>query len=214
VNVPGPEVEEKKGEELLKKIVALAPAPKVLVLGGSLPGKKLPPPIPRDFYARVIDELKTKKPDVKVILDSRELELGHGVDKGPFIVKPNELEMSRLVRRELDSDKDFVTAAEQLLGRYTVEYFVISLGPRGCLVVGRNERYKVTPPEAVSLMRIGAGDAFVGGLAWSLAKGDPIDVAARYAVTVGTATVLSPASDLFRKEEVDKLLPKTAVERI
>lgn len=216
VNAAGPECEEKHGEALLKKVAGLAPAPRFVVLGGSLPGRKIPPGIPRDFYARLIDELK-KKPEVRVILDSRDLALGHGVDKGPFVVKPNELEMSRLAGRKetlLESDKELIAAAEELIRRYGVEWFVISTGARGCLVVGKTERYKVTPPDAVSLMRVGAGDAFVGGLAWALARGEPMDVAARWAVTVGTATVLSPATELFRKEEVEKLYPKTAIERI
>lgn len=214
VNAAGPELGESAGVDLIKKIAGLSPAPKLVVLGGSLPGRKLPPGIPRDFYARLIDELK-KKPEIKVVLDSRELALGHGVDRGPWLVKPNEAEMSRLAgRKELVSDKDFVSAAEGFLGRYPIEYFVISRGPLGAIVVGKNERYKITPPDQVSLTRIGAGDAFVGGLVWSLANGDPIDVAARHAVTVGTATVMSPATDLFRREEVDRLLPKTSVERL
>jgi 1-phosphofructokinase family hexose kinase len=214
VNAPGPDPDEKIGEALLKKIAGLTPAPQFVVLGGSLPGKKVPPPIPRDFYARVIDELK-KKPEIKVVLDSRELALGHGVDRGPWLVKPNEDEMSRLAgRKQLDSDKDFIAAAEPFIAKYGIEYFVISLGARGAIVVGKNDRFKLTPPDNVALTRVGAGDAFVGGLVWALAKGEPIDVAARYAVTVGTATVLSPASDLFRREEVDKLLPKTVVERL
>jgi 6-phosphofructokinase 2 len=214
VNAAGPECDEKLGGALVKKIGGLEPPPKFVVLGGSLPGRRIPPPIPRDLYGRIIDELK-KKPEVKVILDSRELALGHGVDRGPWLVKPNQLEMSRLAgRNSLESDKDFVGAAETFLDRYPIEYFVISLGGRGALVVGRSERYKVTPPEAVGLTRVGAGDAFVGGLVWALARGEPIDVAARHAVAVGTATVLSPATELFHREEVDRLLPKTSVERI
>ena len=214
VNTAGPEVTEEHGKALLKQLVGLGDL-QYVVLGGSLPGRKLPPPLPRDYYARVIDELKLKKKDVKVILDSRDMALGHGVDKGPFLVKPNEVEMARLAgRQELETEKDLVAAAERLIGRYGVGYFVISRGERGCLVVGGDLRLRVNAAEQVSLTRPGAGDAFVGGLVWALAKGQSVEDAARTATAVGTATVLSEATHLFRKEEVDKLLPKTTVERL
>jgi len=214
VNTPGPDCTEDHGKALIKQLLAIEPSPKYIVLGGSLPGLQNPAPLRREYYARLIDEFK-KKPDVKFILDSRDLELGHGVDKGPFVVKPNAAEMSRLSgRKVLETDKDFVAAAEDLIGRYDVGYFVISLGARGCIVVGKNERYKVTSAEAVSSTRVAAGDAFVGGLVWALAKDKPIDEAARYAVAVGTATVLSPATAMFRTETVDELLPKVSVEAL
>ena len=214
VNAAGPECEEAHGTALLKKLAALTPAPKYLVLSGSLPGRKLPAGIPRTWYGQVIDEMR-KKPEIRVVLDGREIALGHGVDRGPWLVKPNEIEMGRLAgRATLSSDRDFVVAAERFIAKYNIEYFVISRGADGAIVVGKTERCKITTPERVGLTRTGAGDAFVGGLVWALAKGEPIDVATRYAVTVGTATVLSPAMELFRREEIDKLFPKTSVERI
>ena len=126
IHAAGPECTEAHGVALLKQLAALAPSPQFVVLSGSLPGRKIPPDLPRDWYGRVIDELK-KKPEVKVILDTRDLALGHGVDRGPWLVKPNEYEMSRLAgRKELATDKDFIAAAEPFIAKYGIEYFVIS----------------------------------------------------------------------------------------
>ena len=46
------------------------------------------------------------------------------------------------------------------------------------------------------------------------ASDKPIDEAARHAVAVGTATVLSPATALFRRETVDEMLAKVSVESL
>jgi 6-phosphofructokinase 2 len=216
INTAGPEIGEDKGKELIKKLTTLDPAPKLLVLSGSLPGRKLPPPLPRDFFGRVIDEMRLKKPDVKVILDCRQqIALGPGVEKGPFVVKPSIEELGRLAgRQNLETEKDIISAAEALIERYKPTWFVISRGAEGCLVISKEKRYRVTSSERVGFTRVAAGDAFVGGLAWALAKDEPMDIAAKYAVAVGTATVLSPASALFRKEEVEQQLAKTTVESI
>ena len=121
--------------------------------------------------------------------------LGHGVDRGPYAVRLGEVELGRLAgRKTLESEKDLVAAAESLIEKNGVRYFVILRGGLGCLVVGAGERYRVTHGEAVALTRVGASDAFTGGLVWALAKDSPIDEAARHALTVGTATVLSPAT--------------------
>ena len=215
VNAAGPECVEEHGTKLSKQLLSLDPEPKVVILGGSLPGRKIPPGVPRDYYARVIDELKTKKPKIRVVLDCAEgVALGHGVDKGPYVVEVNEAELGRLAgRKTLETEKDAVVAVEGLLPRGS-EYFVVTRGVHGALVIGKTERYRVTHSDGVGLSRVGAADAFVGALAWSLAKDEPIDVAAKWALAVGTATVLSPASAMFRREEVDAFLAKTHVERM
>ncbi|MDR0482032.1 MAG: ribokinase [Cellulomonadaceae bacterium] len=72
---------------------------------------------------------------------------------------------------------------------------VITLGPHGALVAdgalvtNRPAMVRVPAPMVTPVDTTGAGDAFVGALAYRLAEGDTLEEAVRYAVRVGAFAV-------------------------
>jgi ribokinase len=117
------------------------------------------------------------------------------------VLCPNEPETELLVGRPIAGDEE--GAARELLAR-GAGAVILTLGERGCLVVdgGEARPVPVEPVEAVDTT--GAGDAFVGSLAYFLAQGRSlVDAAARAnriaAVSVlgrGTQTSFPAAADL------------------
>ncbi|TWH30051.1 ribokinase [Isoptericola variabilis J7] len=82
---------------------------------------------------------------------------------------------------------------------------VLTLGARGARVAERSgERTEVTAvaaPKVDVVDTTGAGDAFVGALAWRLSAGDPLAVAAGFAARAGAhAATLSGAQPSFPAE--------------
>ena len=110
--------------------------------------------------------------------------LGAGVT---YLV-PNETEAAQLDGRgALQDDADLLAAALRLRDS-GIDCVITTLGARGCVVV--DDR----PPRWIDAMKVdavdatGAGDAFVGCLAASLARGDARDDAVRRAVRYASLT--------------------------
>jgi ribokinase len=109
------------------------------------------------------------------------------------ILCPNESETELLTGLPVSSLAQCEAAARELLrrGAGTV---MLTLGERGSLVVTAHaaDHVPVQPVRAVDTT--GAGDAYVGSLAYFLAAGVPLNEAARKAGAVATRSVLKPGT--------------------
>jgi 6-phosphofructokinase 2 len=70
------------------------------------------------------------------------------------------------------------------------------------------------PPEVKAKSAVGAGDCTIAWLALKLAGEEPLTRACRLAVALGTAAVLTPGTELARREDVEALLPQIKVRNI
>jgi ribokinase len=119
------------------------------------------------------------------------------------IVTPNQPETELLTGRSIAGDEEAIDAARELLKRGTGSV-ILTLGERGCLVI-TGEGTTLVPGESVEpIDTTGAGDAFVGSLAFFLAVGHPLTEAAARANRIaaisvqarGTQTSFPSASEL------------------
>ena len=74
--------------------------------------------------------------------------------------------------------------------------------------------WKAQPLAIEVVSAVGAGDSFVGGMVSALAAGKPMDEAFRMAVAAGFAAVMSPGTELCRKDDVLRLLPQVRIEEL
>jgi ribokinase len=117
------------------------------------------------------------------------------------VLCPNEPETELLVGRPIAGDEE--AAARELLDR-GAGAVILTLGERGCLVVTRDEARHVPVERVDAVDTTGAGDAFVGSLAYLLAQGRPLADAAERASAIaavsvrgrGTQTSFPAAADL------------------
>jgi ribokinase len=87
---------------------------------------------------------------------------------------------------------------------------VITMGKRGCLVVDRNAADHI-PAYSIELVdHTGTGDAFAGALAASLAVGDDLRKAVRFASAAGAlaCTKFGSIDALPTKAEIIELMQK------
>ena len=117
----------------------------------------------------------------------RQLDLAR-LGAGITYLVPNETEAAQLDGRgALESDADVLAAAHRLRDS-GIDCIITTLGARGCVVVDDQ------PPRWIDAMKVdavdatGAGDAFVGCLAASLARGYSRDDAVRRAVHYASLT--------------------------
>ena len=120
-----------------------------LLLSGSLP-----PGVPSNFYARLIDMARRKK--VKTLLDTDGDALREGVEAAPTAALPNQQEAERLLTRPLVTRNHFLDAVARIRAMGP-EMVVLSLGSRGALGAMEGALIEAIPPRVEVLCPIGVG---------------------------------------------------------
>jgi 6-phosphofructokinase 2 len=199
-NVPGPTLTEAEWRSALDVIAALEPRPHYIVASGSLP-----PGAPLNFYVQLAERVAGWSP--RLIVDTSGAPLQTLVDEcAPvYMIKPNLGELAALVGRELEDDDDILAAAREMMGRCRIEVLVVSLGAGGVLLIANDQMTFVRAPTVPIRSKIGAGDSTVAGITLGLVRGLPLLEAVRFGVAAGSAAVMTPGTDLCRREDAERL---------
>lgn len=203
IDAPGPRISRRELERFKRKMREMYPRPDLLVAGGSIP-----PGVPEGIYYELIQD--TRDFGVKTILDSEGRWLEGGVKAKPYLVKPNVREARGLLKRELPTEEAIIEGALDIV-EMGVEIAVISRGREGIIAATREKIVKAVAPPLKVRSSVGAGDCTIAGLAIKLAAGEPLVEACRLAVAMGSATVLTPGTELCRRSDVETLLPQIKV---
>ena len=196
--MPGPLLAESEWQACLETLRKLEPAPEILVFSGSLP-----PGVPDDFaaqVARIGGEL-----GCRVLIDTSRDALGHAVDAGAYLLKPNLPEFLALIDEEAHTDESLINGARALLDRSSTHAIVVSLGGAGALLVTGQLAVRFASPVVPIRSRVGAGDSMVAGIALALARGESLEAATRFGVAAGAAAVMTPGSELCRQSDAELL---------
>lgn len=201
--MPGTALKETEWKQMLQVIEEMRSID-FLVASGSLP-----PGVPDDVYAQLAIIAQKKK--AKYIVDVSGKPLKHALDAGVYLIKPNLGELSGLHYGDHLSDDQAGRVALDLVAKKKCEVVVISMGSRGAMLVTENEQVTFKTPEVVIKSTVGAGDSMVAGIVFSLANGKSLREAVQYGVACGTAATLNPGTALFRKPDVEKIVPKVTM---
>jgi 6-phosphofructokinase 2 len=196
--VPGPEFQDEEWERCLDELSALCPTPNYLVASGSLP-----PGVPTDFYARAARVGKDR--GAKVIIDVSGEALAEALKEGVYLIKPNVREFRELVGEDIKEEPQIKAEAQKMVKSGWCEVLVISLGAGGALMVSENVAQHILPPTVPIVSKVGAGDSMVAGIVLSLARGKPLMEAVLFGVAAGTAAVMTPGTELCRREDTERL---------
>jgi len=91
--------------------------------------------------------------------------------KGATLLKPNQKELHDLTGMPVDTDEEIVTAAESLRKQCDNQYVLCTIGAKGMVLIGGNEKPFFLPAEAREVFDVsGAGDTTIAYLAASIAN--------------------------------------------
>ncbi len=124
------------------------------------------------------------------------------------ILAPNESETALLTGMPVDS-LDHVTAAAQALHKRGPQTIIITLGERGALLLDGDQAAQFVPAQKVQAVdSTGAGDAFIGSLAYFLGSKRPLRDAVERACAIATQSVLKTGTQTSfpKRDEVMDLL--------
>ncbi len=197
--MPGPFVYEAEWQKLLSEIESVSNVEYIVASGSISEG------IPEDIFARIAHIAKRKK--IKCIADTSGNALAMAVKESLFLIKPNIGELSSLAEQEITVE-NIASVADNLSIKNNCENIVVSMGPEGAYLIGKNEKKKFTPPSVERKSTVGAGDSMVAGIVLSLSLGKSIADAVKYGVACGTAATMNPGTELCHLEDVESLYTK------
>lgn len=200
INEPGPAVAAKVLESLLERLTGSVRAGDIVVLAGSLPVGA-----PQDTYRTWT--AACRQAGAKVFLDADGAPLAAGIEARPYLVKPNEHELARLLGRELGSVGKLRAAAGELLAA-GVEKVVVSLGSRGALYATKTQVILADGLPVKVGSTVGAGDSVVAALAWAEEQGLSLEEAAVLSTATGAANVMCSGTQAADAETVRALMPR------
>lgn len=163
----------------------------------------LPRGVPEDFYCRII-ELATDK-GARVVLDTSGAALRSALRRGVYLAKPSLGELESVVGRSLREPAAQEEAAQELVAQGAVDILTVTLGQDGALLVTADQCLRLAAPAVEAISAVGAGDSFVAAMTLGLAQGRSPEEAFMLAVAAGTATVLTPGTELCRRADVERL---------
>ena len=206
INEPGLTVSPADLDALLRDLLGMVHEGDIVVLAGSLPQGA-----PQDTYR--VWTAACREKGARVCLDADGVLLAEGLKAAPYLIKPNEDELSRLVGHRL-TDMDELIAEGRRLLKGGVTRVVISLGEHGALYLRGNE---VLYAEGLSVpvgSTVGAGDSVVAALAYADSLGMSDEDAVRLSTATGAANVMCSGTQPAEREAVEKLLPQVKIRRI
>lgn len=194
-------------EDCLRVLAQSARGMDFIVASGSLP-----PGVPSDFYAQAAKLAKAF--GARMVVDTSGPALKAAVMEGVFLIKPNLREFEDLIGGHAADEAELIRSARGLISRDRVSIVAISLGPKGALLISRDQcwRANALPIKPVSV--VGAGDSFLGAMVWRLANQGDFHSALSYGVAAGSAALLTPGTELCRTDDVVQLLRQVKVSEV
>ena len=196
LNGAGPNIPESAMQTLETKLDALQ-KDDMLILAGSIPSC-----LPQSTYERLLARLQGR--GVRAVVDATQNLLLKVLPYKPFLIKPNNHELSEIVGHELTTDDEIVAAAAGLQAQ-GARNVLVSMAGDGALLLDENGAvHRIGCPKGKVVNSVGAGDSMVAGfVAGYLRTGDY-----RYALRLGTACGSATAFSvgLATKEKINELL--------
>ncbi len=181
-----------------------------VVLSGSLPVG-----LPVHFYADLCAALKDRA--VKVIIDTSGPALEHQVtapQPAPFILRMDETEAEQLAGHPLPERTDTADFAAGLVADRVADAVIVARGAEGSVLVGGGRHLHAAAAKVTVRSKVGAGDSFVAGLTLALARGGDLGEALQWGTAAASAAVMSDATQLCRRADVERLVPECILSEI
>lgn len=198
INGQGPDIDGASLELLYERLDKLKSGD-ILVLAGSIPSS-----LPSDIYEKILERLSDR--GIKFVVDATKDLLVNVLKYKPFLVKPNNFELSEIFKMELNSVGEITVHAKKLQQMGARNVLVSMAGNGSVLVDESGKSHYMGTAKGKVVNSVGAGDSMVAGfIAGYVTKGD-YAYAQKLGTACGGATAYSPG--LAQKDLILELMEK------
>ncbi|AJP72246.1 1-phosphofructokinase family hexose kinase [Sphingomonas hengshuiensis] len=196
--LPGPPLDPTERAAVLAALRTLPAPPAYLVASGSLPP---------GVDGAVFHELAAlgRETGARLVIDTSGAALAACEGAHAYLIKPSLRELEDLAGRTLATESEEEAAARDLLARGFAEIVVVSLAERGAVLVSADRVLRLAAIEVPVGSAVGAGDSMTAALVLALARGKCLDEALLFGVAAGAAALLTPGTELVRRDDVERL---------
>ena len=192
-------VDAEAWEQLTTILNDRLPQANVWVFSGTLA-----PGAAKDYYARWLP--LAAKQHARAIIDVVGEPLRLAMAHANAILKMNREELGITIGKDLSSD----TALRDAVREHTPAEgtLLVTLGADGAIASENGRSWRAKSPRIHAVSAVGSGDAFAGGLALALDRGDAMPDALRLAVACGSANAMTSKAGHLNPDDVSALLPR------
>ena len=206
INEPGVTVSEEILNQLKDKLLKKLNADDIVILSGSLPKGA-----PQNTYNVWVKDCK--EAGAKVFLDADGPLLAEGIKAGPYLIKPNNHELSGLMGQELTTPQELTEAARGLM-KYGIEKVIVSMGGDGALYVTKDYVYYAEGLKVPVGSTVGAGDSVVAALAVAEEAGMTPEETVALSTATGAANVMCSGTQAAEYSVIETLIPKVSFQKL
>lgn len=146
----------------------------------------------------------------RIVLDSKSFSLEDICEVQPWLIKPNQEEISEYFDCDIQKVEQAAHKA-QIFAQMGISNVMISLGEQGALLIHGGKVYTAKPPVIQAVSTIGAGDSAIAGFLAAAHQGGDAAECLKTAVTFGTAACLTSGTLPPRKTDVDHIFTQVEV---
>ena len=154
-----------------------------------------------------------QKRGAKIVLDSKSFSLEDVFQVKPWLIKPNQEEISEYLGCEVNGVEQAAEKARIFADR-GIANVMVSLGEQGALLLCNGKCYTATPPAVNAVSTIGAGDSALAGFIAATGRGADAADCLRNAVAYGTAACLTEGTLPPTAEGIAQILSKVQVKQL
>lgn len=207
INEPGVTVSEEILSGLLKELLEIVREDDIIVISGSMPKGS-----PKETYFTWTKAFNAK--GAKVLLDADGELLKAGLKASPYLIKPNNHELSAFVGRTLETPEELAVTAREIMKEYGIAKVVVSMGGDGALYVTKDESIYAEGLKVPVGSTVGAGDSVVAALAVAEESGMSLEETVRLSTATGAANVMCSGTQAAEFEVIKDLIPKVVFRHI
>ncbi|KGY13197.1 1-phosphofructokinase [Vibrio tubiashii] len=206
INFPGVEVTAEDIALFESTLFELAETHDYFVLAGSLP-KGITPEQCAAWIAKLHQQGK------RVLFDSSKAALRAGIESQPWLIKPNDEELSDFMGEHLDTPEKCQRAASALSDK-GIDNIVVSMGSDGVMWLSNNTWLRSQPPRMEVVSTVGAGDTLVASLCWGHMQQMTKPEILRFATALSALAVTQVGVGITSQQELDSIQLQTQVSEL
>lgn len=192
----GPEIPQTAVHNFLNQIRVLQ-AEDYLCISGSLP---------RGLSPKVLIEISRicQEKGIHLIIDSSDQEAMDCLPYRPFLLKPNEEELSSWFGRKMVTDEDYFVYGQRLV-ELGAENVLLSLGEKGAILFTKDRVFRGNSPKGKVVNTACAGDTMLGAFLAEYMNRRPLDETLRKSIAAGSSTAFRKGlTDFLDVEKLSK----------
>jgi len=204
ISFPGFSVLPELTQEIAKKLLEEADRNTVITMTG-----RVPEGMPVEDVMSLLRAAVAK--GARIVVDSRSFSLGDLKNLKPWLIKPNQEEISAYLGREVHSLEETIREAKALY-RAGIANVMISMGGDGALLVCDAGAFVAVPPAVPVKSTIGAGDSSIAGFIACPEKNPQQRL--KWAVAYGTAACMAEGTLPPEPEDIRRVLSQIQLKEL